>query len=824
MVYRFSWIAGIAAIGLAFWQLSSILRDSVVGTPWQVVIIASTLLGAGITWTVIAYRAPGWVVAVVNIGAFVLLAGLIVAPDTLYVVLPTPDTWNVVFDDLRRAFDIIRSDVEPVRPVAGLILLISLLFWTLGFLLTAGLLNDRPFVALLTPLIVSVQFAIIDRKPKSIAQLGLFILVVAFVLIAIRADERDRGTGRLQRVNASAPPSRRPTPAIGVLVSATVVAGLFAVGLIGTVVPSDGFVTWRSASGYADGYSGNASYNPFVDIKAGLINKTDNPLFTSHVLGADPAAVRYRTVTLDVYSDGKWGTSRIHSFPLDEEPWIDPEQSYRGETTQIDTEITIQNLHQPWLPAPATPSSALGRDLGDSRTMRVRRLDGSLFFRDPTYKGMQYAVRADVPTLSPRILGQLARTESGELSPLFKAAEAAGESIPGVVDANEILEINDAEFWVEVPDEIGQGVRSLALSRTTNMETNFEKALALEHYFRLSGEFEYDTQVPSTNITGDVSDWLTDDENPYARHGYCEQFATAMALMGRTIGIPSRVVLGFTPGESVGENLVQVRDKNAHAWVEMWIPSYGWMSFDPTPRSGFAAPTANENLENILLFSPADYADQIPEPAPTPSTGSGGPSGGPLLPREEPAGGFVGLGGVATATSPWFDLPMWLVWAIGIIVVVGLVALMIPASKWWRRRRKLKRLRQGDIAAAWEDITDRLADLRDPVRPSATPLETAESFDEAFVPIANTYGESLYGERETTTSVIDTASEAHALAIEHMSTRYSTSERLRAAFRPTRLIDRWSSFFSRRKPQGLDAKETTYVSRKLPLTPGQRHH
>ncbi|MEN8042127.1 MAG: hypothetical protein ABFR95_11550, partial [Actinomycetota bacterium] len=83
MVYRFSWIAGVAALGLAFWELSTLLRDSATGTPWQVAIIVAALLGAGITWTAIAYRAPAWAVLVMNLVAFILLTGLIVAPETL---------------------------------------------------------------------------------------------------------------------------------------------------------------------------------------------------------------------------------------------------------------------------------------------------------------------------------------------------------------------------------------------------------------------------------------------------------------------------------------------------------------------------------------------------------------------------------------------------------------------------------------------------------------------------------------------------------------------------------------------------------------------
>jgi transglutaminase-like putative cysteine protease len=799
MVYRFSWIAGITAIGLAFWELSSLLRDSVTGTPWQVAILVAALLGAGFTWTALAYRAPAWVVVVTNVSAFVVLTGLIVAPETLVVVIPTGETWAVLVDELGRALEIIRYSVEPVRPVPGLVVLISLLFWTLGFLLTAGLLNDRPFVAILTPLIVAVQFSIIDRKPKSLTHLALFTLVVAFSLIAIRADERDHGTGRLQRVNASHPPSRRPTPAIGVLITGTVVAGLIAVGLVGDAVPSDGFVTWRSPSGYSDGYSGSASYNPFVDIKAGLISQTDNPLFVADIEGVDPSTVRFRTVTLDVYKNGRWSTDRVHTFPLDEEPWIDPVHEYRGETDSVAVNITIQNLAQPWMPAPATPTASVAGTEGDTKSMRVRRLDGSLFLPgDVTYEGMEYFVQAEIPKYSPDLLAALARTETGELSPLFKAAEAAGETIP--VRSTVVVpgELDNVEFWTETPDDLGSGVNTVARLQTTGLTTNFEKALALEYYFRLSGAFIYNTEVPGQWITGDVSDWLTDPDNPYSRNGYCEQFATAMALMGRSIGVPSRVVLGFTPGEAFNDTLVQVRDKNAHAWVEMWIPTYGWMAFDPTPRSGYAAPTANESLTDMLEFSPYQFLDAIPVLEIVDDSGGGIGPDGRFAEREDRDSTFVAGGGGDEEGVAGIDVPTWATWILGIGAVAAVLVVLVPITKWFRRRARLARLKKGDITAAWEDIADRLADLGEPFDAAATPLEAAESLDDALVPLAQTYGHALYGEYESTTAVIDRATDAHTRAVQHMATRYSPIQRVLGAFRPTRTLEKWADVIDRR--------------------------
>lgn len=805
MVYRFSWIAGLAAIGLAFWELTSVMRPSAVGTPWQVVVLLAVLLGAGITWSVIAYRAPGWIVIVSNVGAFVIFAGLVVAPDTLFLIFPTGETWNALIGELGRAFEIIQRSVEPVRPVPGLVLLIALLFWVLGFLLTAGLLNDRPFVAILTPIVAAVQFAIVDRKPKNMAHLAIFILVVVFCLVAIRSDERDQGTGKLQRVNGSGKPSNRPTPAIGLLIAATAAAGLIAVGLIGNAVPGDGFVSWRSPSGFSDGYSGSSSYNPFVDIKAGLISVTDNPLFQADItgVGVDPASVRFRTVTLDVYKDGRWSTNEIFSYPIEDGDWIDPEHAYRGETDTAVVRIQIQNLSQPWMPAPVTPTSAYAATEGDTRTMEVRRLDGSIILRgDVTYSGMEYTVESEIPRYTPSLLASVALTDSGELSPLFRAAQDAGRSIPPASEGPEARTLENSDFWTDIPEDLGSGVLREAQAQTKGLTTNFEIALALEYYFRSSGTFVYNTEVPGEWTTSDVSAWLTDSDNPFVRNGYCEQFATAMALMGRSLGIPSRVVLGFTSGEAFNDTVVQVRDKNAHAWVEIWIPRYGWMAFDPTPRSGYAAVTVNDRLTELLDFSPYEYIEAIPAVEIVDDSGGDvGPGAGPLTPREEREPGFVAAGGGTTSDSAGIALPDWTPWAIGLSALTLFIIAMTPTLKWLKRRRRLAKLRSGDISSAWDDITERLTDLGDPFEQGATPIEAAEGVDVALVPLATTYGQSLYGERESTTLVIDQAVEAHSQAVDHLTTRYSTGERLVAVMRPTRLLRRLAVPSQRRGPK-----------------------
>ncbi len=790
MVYRYSWIAGTAAVGLAFWELSSLLRDSTSGTPWQLAILIAFLLGAGITWTAIAYRASAIVVVIVNMAAFVLTAGMLMAPDTLWTILPTAATWDAVVFEFGRALEIIRFGVEPVRPVPGMVMLLASLFWILGFLLVAGLLNGRPFVAVLTPLIVALQFVIIDRRPKGMAHLAVFVGIVALSLLAIRADERDAGSGRLQRVNGVSRPTRRPSAAIVGMVVAVVFVSLSTVAVAGERVPSDGLITWRSPAGYSDGYSGSVSYNPFTDIRAGLIAQTSNPLFRAEIGGADPSSVRFRTVTLDVYVNGRWSTDRVRIYPLDEEPWIEDEQVYRGVTVPVRADIRIDNLAQPWLPAPVTPNAVIAQNRTDQNDLRIRRLDGSLMLPgDISYEGMTYSVRADMPLYDGPTIAALARTTTGELSPLFAAATDNGASVPDSPVTPEPQELTDEEFWLEYPtEELGAGFGALAAGVVGNVSTNFEKGLALENWFRDSGEFVYNDRVPGEYTTSDVYAWLADEDNPYARQGYCEQFATAMALMARAVGVPSRVVLGFTPGTRINDTTVQVMDRNAHAWVELWVPSHGWVAFDPTPRRLFSAPTANETIEAALGFSPADYVDDIPNPTFVDTEGGQiGPDGRfTPIERDTP---FVPAGGGSDAGPLGWNLPSWLPVALAAAGLATLLAVTGPAVKMIRRRRLITRLRNGDITAAWTDIVERLTDLREPVDPAATPIEAAKAIDTAFVPLASVYGRALYGEDQSD-DLVDDASAARLRAAQHLTTRYSRAERVRALYRPSRLLER----------------------------------
>jgi transglutaminase-like putative cysteine protease len=122
-------------------------------------------------------------------------------------------------------------------------------------------------------------------------------------------------------------------------------------------------------------------------------------------------------------------------------------------------------------------------------------------------------------------------------------------------------------------------VAPLAQEITASLENNFDKAVAIETYLRTT--FGYTLQLPSSVPRDPVANFLFE-----RKQGHCEYFASSMAVMLRTLGIPSRVVNGFRSGEFNDlTSQYLVRASNAHSWVEAYFPNYGWIGFDPTPAA-----------------------------------------------------------------------------------------------------------------------------------------------------------------------------------------------------------------------------------------------
>jgi len=781
MVYRLSWIAGVAGIAFALARAERLLRASTSGLPWEAVLVGAALLGAAITWAGVALRVRGWLIVTANAIAVALTVVRVAVPQTTWWLFPTGDSITALGDELTFARDVIRSGVAPVIPLAGIIAILTIVFWAMGSLLAWGLLSGRPYVAVLTPLVVYLEFAVMDKRPGGWWTTA-FMAVIGVALVAVALDRRRDGTGQL----TTGYPRRtvaRSLPGLGVVILAiTLGAAVFTAEAVSGLVPPSGYLDWRSGGGLSGEFYGSVTYNPFVGIRQQLLSQTDVPVFVAGVSGDISAdSVYWRMVTLDGFNGVQWHITGSPDIDRPEE--VDGFEAatvaFAGPTARITSDVTILALQQDWLPAPYAPTALRSGNNAVQDGFRVKSDDASLRFDALTYRGMRYVVDSAIPLPDLEVLG---RQTDGSPSPVFESARDAG----AFTFSDEVAEITtrrlaDADRYLDLPDDLDPGIRSLAVVTTRNLGTDFERGLALEAFFLAPGNFRYSTTVLPGHGATDLAAWLLEAESPNYRTGYCEQFAASMAVMARLLGIPSRVVLGFSPGTILEDGRVVVRDRNAHAWVELWMSTQGWVRFDPTPRGDTVG------TSGTIPFDLAAYLD-VPA-AERPVFGSDTTT--PVIFREDefeilndPIEALPGDTGLSVPAIPPWALP-----AGGVLVALfG----MVPAAKALRRLARRRRLADGDVAAAWAEIIDRLTDLGEPPAAGSTPAEVAASVDPALEPLATVYAEAVYGP-DTDPQPRRTAVATRSLEIteDHLGDRYSWRRRLRSRYRLTSLLPTW---------------------------------
>jgi transglutaminase-like putative cysteine protease len=161
----------------------------------------------------------------------------------------------------------------------------------------------------------------------------------------------------------------------------------------------------------------------------------------------------------------------------------------------------------------------------------------------------------------------------------------------------ELLPAFDRWRYLATPPKLPTRIATLAKQWAENQPTELLKARALEEHLR--HDFRYDVNSPSGGKPMPLDDFLFE-----SKRGHCEFFSTAMAIMLRDLGIPSRNVTGFVGGTyNRFGHYYAVREGDAHSWVEAYIddPTHpGWMTFDPTPPSG-AQPL--ENTTGVFVYA-----------------------------------------------------------------------------------------------------------------------------------------------------------------------------------------------------------------------------
>jgi transglutaminase-like putative cysteine protease len=477
---------------------------------------------------------------------------------------PQRDFFGPVLNEIRQGFlDFYETQLPFDRldfPFMHTVVLLAIFGFTavIGMLVMAR----RPVGAALG-LVVAVAWPATLIPGSSPIRAGTLALVGALaILFLLRREE----------------PARGLVQAAGVGVVLVVLAGLLSTS---DAVAKSAFLSWQTWDPY-DRPTEPVSVSYVWQANYDGIQFPETPTTVMKVKASGPRRSLYwRATTLDDYTGQVWDED-LRLSEEDEREQIDatspllPEAA-ADEEQWVRQDITIEALRDQHLLASAQP--VRWRPGTDAP---VADASGDVVVvPDSLRRGQRYTVWSYVPRPNP---SELNRFDGDYPAEVERYLEVVYQPVPEWVTPNRDTLMGDflgasEEFEVSILDSVYQAARGV----TNGAQTPYEAAALLETWFREAGGFTYDEQPPSPiGGTPPLVAFVNED-----KRGYCQHYAGAMALMLRLLGVPARVAVGFTSGEyDEDDEEWTVKDTNAHAWVEVWFPEFGWIPFDPTPGRG----------------------------------------------------------------------------------------------------------------------------------------------------------------------------------------------------------------------------------------------
>ncbi|MCL3818266.1 transglutaminase TgpA family protein [Aeromicrobium wangtongii] len=634
---RESWIDhGILALALVL--LLSGFSTIVEGRDWWV---TTMLVGALTGLTCAVLRGIGFrYVAVVAVVVELLAVAWIFVPETLLLLVPTPSTVTALADLAASAREIIVEEQAPVAAAKPIVLVVASSF---GLIVIVGdlLLQRRRAAPLVGGLLLAV-FATPALVSGETPPVWLFVTVAALWLVLLRS--RTTATG-VARAGAG------PAVALGA-------AALAAAVIFPAVTPDVGAVatSWGKPPPTVFG----RGINPMVELGQNLRRNSTVTSLTYTTSFEEPQYLK--VATLRDFTGRTWKpaeTARNDMFEGEIGINRDIERE-AGKTT-----ITIRNLRSPMLPV---PYPSIGT---------VEGLEGEWNFRK---------VGLTLETLSSNSRGQTYTVPSLDVQP---TAEQMRE-----VRTHSGLSL---QSYLELPDEMPAVIARTAQEVTRDADNDYDRVMALQEFFR-DGEFRYSESAPvADDYDGNGVDVIA--KFLEVKAGYCVHFSSAMAVMARTLGIPSRVAVGYAPGNASivdGRTRYENTSNDLHAWDEIYFQGVGWVRFDPTVSIGSATRFA-------------EPANTTPNATPTET-----PDGQETAPVR---GADRVDDGAAPAPKAADTAPRSAMVTLGALVVVGVLPWLVRSL---RRRVRLARGRD-DVEPLWRELEDVARDLRVPVSAADTP-------------------------------------------------------------------------------------------------------
>jgi protein-glutamine gamma-glutamyltransferase len=329
------------------------------------------------------------------------------------------------------------------------------------------------------------------------------------------------------------------------------------------------FVMPRMSAGYLGGYSFGTDFSSgFSDrVQLGQIGQIQqSTAVVMHIQIENDTVGRY---------DLHWRGVALSNF--DGHNWSNPREQFILQR-RSDNSFAVPRLNNAVLTSYVTANQS--REQIIHYRVLMEPIGTNVFFLAPWAR----SVSGDYRSLAADSTGAVYNFDTARAISRYEAnSDIASPSAPELRTAGQNYPPQITAAYLRLP-EIDRRVSQLAAQVTASAGNNFDRAAALENHLRT--HYGYTLQLPRTQVKDPIANFLFE-----RKQGHCEYFASSMAVMLRTLGIPSRVVNGFRTDEfnDLTGNYV-VRAKDAHSWVEAYFPSYGWVTFDPTPAGGATSP------------------------------------------------------------------------------------------------------------------------------------------------------------------------------------------------------------------------------------------
>ena len=664
------------------------------------------LLGLGIAAANARLRLGALITAAATLGCYLVLGTLFAVPDAAIAgFVPTPESLRTLLLGVVFAWKDMLTVGVPVGTAGGMLIVPFLS--ALLTALVAGLMTWRlksPYWPLLPVLVLFVTGIAFSTNAGFLnVERGISLTVVGVAWATFRRDAHRRSDTRkisVNRPDADAATARRAK--VRRLASAAgVIAACVAVTAVASplVTATDDRTVLRNT--IVPPFDPKDYITPLASFRNFVKDKKDDNLF---VVKGLPRDGRVRLAALDAFNgtnynmdpDSSGNFSKVGDAKslntLAESDGIVP-------STEYTLDIIIEDYQGYFLPGGrrTTGISFTGDSSGAASGLYFNSGTDTAVTTKGLGKGDAYSVQVSDP----------AKLEHGQLTQYDFAKMA----------------LPDAS---EVPPVVGSQANDLS----ADAPTAIDRVRQIEAHFQKKGAFSNglidEGQLPS--VSGHGSARIRSLLTAKQMLGDDEQYAVAMSLMLRHLGIPSRVVMGFYPDPKSPENgagEVKITGKDVHAWVEVAFDRVGWVSFDPTPpKDNVPIPPDPENKSK-----PKPQVLQPPPPPQEPAD---------LPPDSSPDA----LDADQKKNNPWL---FWgpILTAIGIALIpVGILALPLLLIAMLKSRRRKARFSAGHpaqrVGGGWNEVVSLATDMGAAVDTRATRRESAVVLSEAFPGTAGT--------------------------------------------------------------------------------------